>query len=394
LNLIDALKEIENIVGKDNISTRKIDKIVYSFDASEMEGNATAIVWVESTQELEKILKVVNKRKATLVLRGGGTSLTGSAVPINSIVIDISGLNRILEINRKDRYVVVEPGVVLDDLNYEVKKYDLTFPILPASHKVVTIGGIISTDAAGIRAVKYGKTRDWVIEMKVLTGDGKVKVVSGKRIDDFCGTEGILGIILQAKLKLTEPIGKTSVSMFKFDEIRSLMEKVNELKDKVIALEFIDKLAAGIEGLEKTNYLLAEFEGNQGDIKDENKIAEIWKMRDGAYPSLAANGFPITGDPIVPLEKMGAFLSELGKMGIPSIAHIGLGIVHPCFKQKDFEKKEKIMRLAIELDGKVSGEHGIGLTKKEFVERNYADRMRELNKKYDPNDILNRGKVI
>ena len=390
----DVLKEFEKIVGKDNVSTSEIDRIVYSFDASEVEGNAKAVIWVEHAWQVEKILKIANRKKIPLVLRGGGTSLAGGAVPINSIVVDISRLNRILEINKKEKYAVVEPGVLLDDLNYELKKYNLTFPVLPASHKVVTISGMISTNAAGIRAVKYGKTRDWVIEIKVLTGDGKVKTISGKEIDDFCGTEGTVGIIMQAKLRLTEPIEKTSISMFKFDEINPMIEKVIELKDKVIALEFIDKLAAEIEGLEKTNYLFAEFEGEQGDIKDEDKIKEIWRIRDGVYPSLAANGFPIIGDPVLPIEKMGIFLSELEKMGIPSFGHIGIGIIHPCFRQKDLERKEKVMRLAIELGGKLNGEHGVGLTKKEFVEKSYISKIRKLKKKYDQNNILNRGKII
>jgi glycolate oxidase len=388
------IKDIEEIVGKDNVSTKEVDKIVYSFDASELEGSARAVVWVENVEQIIKIVNLANRKRIPLVVRGGGTGLTGSTIPLNSIVVDLSRLNHIVEINQKKKYVVVEPGVILDDLNCDIQKYGLTFPILPASHRVATIGGIIATNAAGIRAVKYGKVREWILELEVVTGSGKVEKIDGNKIDDFCGTEGILGIIIKAKLKLVEPIEETSLSLFKFDDLGQLLKKMLEIKNKVISLEFIDKLTADIEGLEKTNYLIAEFEGDQGEIKDKNEIMKIWEMRDGAYPALAANGFPITGDPIIPLDKLSLFLSKLEEMKIPCVAHIGLGIVHPCFKQGDFEKRDEIIKFALKLGGKASGEHGIGLIKKEFLDKKFVENLRKLNKKYDPNDILNKGKVI
>lgn len=390
----DFIEEMQKIVGKENVSTRKIDMLVYAFDASEIEGETKAVVWAENDQQVADLIKLANNLKFTLIARGGGTGLTGSAVPMDSVVMDLSRMNKILEINEKEKYAVAEAGVILSDLNYALRLHKLRFPPLPASHTVASIGGIIATNAAGMRAVKFGKTRDWVLEFEVVTGNGNVIQVSGEDIDDFCGTEGISGVITKAKLKLDVPKEGKSLTMFKFDSLDELVEKTKELKDQVMCLEFIGRKAAVIAGLEDTNYLIAEFEDERGEVKDHKEIDKIWKLRSGVAPAVGAEGYVRTGDPKIPLDRMLEFLNEIEKMDLPMFGHIAYGIIHPRYKVEQSVEYDKVIKMALEMGGDLSGEHGIGLTKKKFVGKDYVDRMRKLEKKYDSKDVLNRGKVL
>lgn len=386
--------KLEKIVGKENVTTNSEDLKVYSYDASENSGKPKMVVWPKTVEEISRIVELANQENISIVARGGGTSLCGGAVPIESIVLDMTHMNKVLEVEQGEFVATAESGIILDKLNEYLTSYGLMFPVQPSTHTVSTLGGAIAPNAAGIKAIKYGKTNKWIEELEVVDGTGRA--FKTKKIMDFCGTEGTLGVITKAKVKLTKPPEEISLTMYMFDSIEKLMDKVFDVKkrDDVLAIEFVSSIVADFSGFEKTNYLLVQFDGDAGEITDEKEIAKIWEIREGAFSIMCSHDYPVLGDPQVPLDRMTEFLEELKKRDIPSFGHIGVGIIHPHFKKDQQTLREEIIKLAIELGGKASGEHGIGLSKKEFVPEEEVERIKKLKERYDPNNIMNRGKII
>jgi glycolate oxidase/D-lactate dehydrogenase len=373
---------------KSEVSQEKIDKLVYSFDASNLEGKPYAIVWPETKEDIHKTILYAIRHHLTIVPRGAATGLVGGTIPTDSIVIDFSKMNR-FQIN--EGYALVEPGVVLDDLN---SSSDMFLPVIPSSYKVCTIGGMIATNAHGKRSVKYGRIDNWIEELEVFDGTGKNIKVRKENVSDFCGKEGTTGIIIKAKLKLTEKIQGNTLSVFSFDNIGSTIEKVKELKqDDITALEFLDKYTSVLAGFEEKNHLIVEYNNDEGQIDDKEEIKQIWEARDSIAPKLMSEGLTFIGDPKLEIDNLGKLLVWFKRNKIPCFGHIGTGIIHPHFKPHDL-KIEEMFTLLKELNGDISGEHGIGLLKKKYISKEFAEKIRELKRKYDPNNILNRGKII
>lgn len=391
------INELIKIVGRENVSVSEIDKLAYSSDASQLEGKAVAVVWPETTEQIQKMIVHAVRSSLNIVPRGAGTGLAGAVVPNNSIVLDLSRMNKILESDVENRHVAVEPGIVLNHLNGFLQQQQLFFPVIPASYKVCTIGGMIATNAAGERAIKYGKTKDWVLGLEVVSGAGNIfNLKTKKEIGEFCGTEGCLGIITKAELKLSGPLKRSSASLLKFDRISDLMDAVKKYKTSkdVIAIEFFDKLSAKLSKLEEKYYLFVEFESDSGEIRDEGAINAVWNLREGLGPVLTSEGFSIMEDPLIPLENMDKFLQWLEKNKIPCFGHIGIGIVHPRFTYGQKHLIGEMFNLVGRLSGEASGEHGIGIAKKGFANKEFVNAVKKLKKKYDPNNILNREKII
>ncbi|MFQ6033506.1 MAG: FAD-binding oxidoreductase [Candidatus Bipolaricaulia bacterium] len=390
--LSDKLAEI---VGKGNVSAAEEARIVYAHDASVLEGEVRLVVWPRDGEQIARIVALAIEEGFDLVPRGGGTGLAGGAVPQGSVVLDLSKMDRILAIDEQERFAVVEPGVILQALNRRLQRHGLLFPVIPSSHRVCTIGGMIATDAAGTRAIRYGKTGDWVEELAVIDGRGRSIRVTRGELERFCGTEGTLGIIIEAKLKLTSPLAQRSLSLLKFDDLEELVARVLELKgrEEITAIEFIDGEASRLAGLGEGGHLLVEYEGLEGEIREEAEIEKTWRMRDGVYPALASHGFSIIEDPQLPLERAPELLSWLEERKIPSFGHIGIGIIHPCFTRERQGEIEEMFELVRDLGGRVSGEHGIGLRKRRWVDETFAEKMKKLKMEYDPHGILNRGKL-
>jgi len=184
-----------------------------------------------------------------------------------------------------------------------------------------------------------------------------------------------------------------SMSVFKFDTITNLVEKLDELKKgNVLALEYVDKLSSNFVGLGDATHLIVEYEGDEGSIKGE-EMQEIWRMRDSLYNSIASKGYVVAEDPKIPLESIDKFLYWLQKNNIPAFGHIGIGVIHPHFK-RDSKLFEEMFMVVKKLKGSVSGEHGIGLLKKGYLDEESVEDIRKLKEAYDPNNILNGGKVI
>jgi len=387
------MNDLSKVLGRENFSTSRIDRIIYGVDASRIEGKASAVALPGSTEQVRRIVSYAKRLNANIVPRGAGTGLAGGAVPKDSIVVDLSRMNRILKLDIRRKVVIAEPGVVLENLNLFLKKYALFFPVLPSSRAACTIGGMASTNAAGNNAVRYGRMSDWVDELEIIDGTGKQFVLRGKEAEEFCGTEGTAGIITRIALKLAEPPDKKSFMLYRFSTINELLDALRGLKElSITQVEFLDRLTSAFVGIEPAYHLFVEFDDDSGEIKDDVKINELEALRESAYPLLASRGYSFIEDPQVGPEGIGELLVWLEKNSVPSFGHLATGIIHPCFSNEDLIPG--MYDVVRKLNGKISGEHGIGLKKKEYAEKSVVEKIKKLKKAYDPHRIMNKGKVI
>lgn len=381
---------IENLIkifGRGNVGTDKKDLLAYSFDASEVEGNTLAVVWPTNAKQVSDLMEYCSKNNIKVFPRGAGTNLSGGAVPFKGIVVDFSRMNKIL--NLSEDSVTVEPGVVLEDLEKQLNERGKTLPVMPASDKACSVGGCIAEDSAGMRAIKYGTMKDWVEEMEVVLPDGSVIDVIDK---NFVGSEGIIGLITKARLKIANQPKLRTLTVFQLDSLKEVQEKaLYYLKQGVSSIEFVSKRANSIvkKPIGAKNTVIVEFEDGRGEVKDPKEVKEMTEHRKTVSSQLASEGYTTVEDPQIPMEKTEEFLQELDKMGIPSYGHLGYGVIHPRLKES--RDRKKIVELALKIGANPVGEHGIGVLKKNLKTK---DWLTGLKKKYDPKNILNPGKVL
>ena len=375
----------EKLVGKENISDDAVDREAYSTDGSQIRGNAQMVLWVNNTKEVHHILLYAKRNKMDVVPRGAGTSHVGGTVPFNSIVIDFSKMNNF--IIEKDR-VIAEPGVILDHLNNCLG--DKFFPIIPENSAVCTIGGMCGINATGIYERKYGRMSDWIEEVEMIDGLGRLR----KYGNEVIGTEGVVGVITKVTLKLTDKIIENSMDIFKFQKIEDVVSKLAHVQfhKNILAIEFISLSAAILSGLEAKHYLIIEYEGLEGDIKDYDEIRRICTIRKNVFQHLAEKGFIYREDAYVPLDNMAELLFWLENKGVPSFGSVGSGYVFPCFdERKDVKEFYGYMK---EIKVTVGCVFGYDLLKKEFVPDEMRDKIKAMKAELDPHEILNMGKVI
>ncbi len=375
----------EKLVGKENISDEIIDIEVYSTDGSQIKGKANKVIWVENEKQVHQIVLYARRNKMDVVARGAGTSLVGGVVPFNSIVIDLTKMNKMTI--GKD-HAIVEPGVILDDLNSMLA--DKFFPVIPEDSSVCTIGGMCGVNSTGRYERKYGRMKDWVMEVEMIDGNGKLR----KCGNEVIGMEGIIGVITKIKLKLADGVIERSMNIFKFQRIEDAVNRLLNLKSNkdVLAIEFISASAAILSGLEARHYIIVEYHGLEGEIKDNNEIERIWKIRKNVFSGLAGKGFVFVEDASLPTENLTELVYWLEKKGVPSYGPVGVGVVYPCFDER--EDVKEFYEFIKELNGKVGSVFGYGILKKEFVEEERKKELMELKAKFDPYEIMNRGKVI
>jgi len=372
------------------------EKTVYSTDASTIRGEALAVAWPTNIDELQKLMRIVSREKILITLRGGGTSLVGGASPINSMVIDMSKMNKIKAISTEEMFAIVEPGVVLDNLNEALSQFGLEFPIQPGSHAACTVGGIIATNAAGMLSQKYGKVDDWVAGLTIMDGTGKVFSMNNIEAKEIIGSEGCCAIIVEAKLKLNTKTYETSSDLFSFDNLSDMLGKLEELRmDKdVLAIEYINRPAAKFSELKNGEYLLVKYLGSKGKMKSAaGEDDGAWKIRENLYSILVEQGYERIEDPQVDAVHMMQFLEWLNKRGIPAYGHISSGILHPHFKRGQNELNE-MFDFVKSVNGKLASEHGIGILKKKYAPFAFGQKIKQLKDKYDPLNLLNKGKII
>ena len=365
---------------------------IYERDASRLKGKALDVVSPTSVAEVRGVVANANR----IVVRGAGTGLAGGAVPQNGldVVLDMSKMDGIHGFDAERKTVEVEAGVILDELQGYLFRYGLEFPINPSSHAVATIGGMIATDAVGSRAIKYGKTSNWLKWVEVVNGYGEVHKKGVTEMSDYTGMEGITGVIVRACLKLA-PRKRRSASLVKVDDLEHVVSIVRELKrnSAVSMIEFFDGWISKRLGIGEGHHLIVEYEDGSGALKGE-EYRKLMALRDEVYPIVANEGYTRIEDPKIMIDKFVKLVTWLESRGIPVFGHVGVGILHPCFNHNQEKLVPEMMAFVKRLSGRVSGEHGIGILKRGFVEMNDKRILVNVKKRTDPLNKFNVGKVV
>ncbi len=367
-------------------------KKIYEVDASQLKGSALDVVSPTNTEEVRRIIT----QTKNIVIRGAGTGLAGGCVPQHGsdVVLDMSKMDKISELDKERRTIEIEAGVILDDLQDYLSDFNLEFPVKPSSHAVVTIGGMIATDAVGNRAIKYRKTSDWIKWIEIIDSFGKVEKRGITELSDYSGMEGISGVIMRACLKLS-PLKKRTATLLEVDNLDDVTSVVRKLKKNsaVSMIEFFDKEISKELGFDEHYHLIVEYEDDSGELKDK-EYKKLLALRDKIYPFVADKGYTRIEDPKIMLDRFVKLMSWLESKNIPTFGHIGVGILHPCFNHEQEKYISEMMKLVKRLSGQISGEHGVGILKKEFVEMNDKKILINVKKRTDPLNKFNVGKVI
>ena len=450
---------LQAIVGQDEVLTGEAINPDYAHD--ELGGISRmpeALVRVRTTEEVSAIMRHAWERNIPVTVRGSGTGLVGAAVPIEGgILLETTKMNKILALDPNNLTVTVQPGVLLMELAAFAEENDFLYPPDPGE-KSATIGGNISTNAGGMRAVKYGVTRDYVRALTVVLPNGEIQTFgaavaknsSGYSLKDMIiGSEGTLAIICEAVLKLV-PLPKVSVSLLvPFPDMKSAIEAVPEIiRSKVTptAIEYMSRdtilfsesyLGKKFPDTKNDAYILLTFDGNSDAQVDQDMstVAElclkigaldayivdteerkksVWSARGAFLEAIKASTTEMDEcDVVVPGNQVDTFIKFTHELAdelnvrIPSFGHAGDGNLHiyicrDQLSEEDWQKTlticfDRMYAKAVELGGLVSGEHGIGYAKKDFLKRQYGETpialMQGIKNVFDPKNILNPGKV-
>ena len=455
---MDHIKELQGIVGEENVRTDEVELMSYSRDMSVHVGIPEVIIFAHSTDQVSKIMALANERKIAVTPRGSGTSVTGAVLaPRGGIILDLSKMNEIKEINREDGYVVVEPGVILNSLNAALAPTHF-YPPDPSSGPLASIGGTVATNASGERAVKYGGTKDWIMELEVVLADGRVlktgttapKSSSGFDLTHvFIGSEGTLGVVTEITARILPKPGYVAFATISFKGLEDAGDTVSEILTQGIPLskcEVLDSVSLGVVkevmGLEIPDevgcMLFIEVDGQKAMVQeqleqineiadkhnqigrewtdDAQEMARIWAARSGLVAALSkvARGerlIPLVEDFGVPISKIPDVIKEVQKVGdkhgfrIASFGHVGDGNIHAVLlldarKPEHWQKAKEIAKdfidVTLKLDGTLTAEHGTGMAKSPFMVEELGigqDVMRAIKQALDPNGILNPGKM-
>lgn len=450
------IDNLQKIVGRESVITDKESLLCYSYDATRIEVLPDLLLRPKTPEDVASILKLANSEKIPVIPRGAGSGLAGASVPVKGgIVLSMQFMDRILEINKDDFYVIVEPGVITRDIQKAVEAEGLFYPPDPSSVNFCTIGGNISTGAGGARGIKYGTTRDYVMGLEVVLASGEIistgirttRSVAGYDITRLiAGSEGTLGVITKATLRLVpmpEKIVTASVVFPSLFSATSAIDYILRSSIKPMVLEFMDRESIRvIKELLPTSVrengeamLIIELDGAQDivekeilDVKDiclksgalNVEIAgtsddrdRLWKARRAISPALyKINPTKINEDVVVPRSKLPDLVHDIREIAshynlqIVSFGHAGDGNLHVNIMINDKDRDESIraqdavkslFEATLRLGGSISGEHGIGITKAPYLPMEVGDGvigiMKEIKRVFDPNNIMNPGKL-
>ena len=452
-------EQLKALIEDDNrVMTVGIDEKYYSDHLGHIKVKPAAVVVVVSTDEVSKVLGFANTHRIPVVPRGAGSGLTGGTVPTeDSIVIDLTRLNHIQHLDKETMTLTVEAGVLLEEVQAFAESNGLFYPPDPGE-KASSIGGNISTNAGGMRAVKYGVTRDYVRSVEVVLANGDIVELGSKNIKDstgldlkdlLIGSEGTLGIITRAKLKLIPKPKVTRSVLVPFEALEEGIDTVIDIKAlgvDVSAIEFVPKEAISLSEqylklefpTHRGNaYLILTFDGDTSSyikdnyekvrelcyqhnaldflvLEDEESFARTWQIRGAIVKAVESVSVQEPIDIVVPINRSAEFVkytkevSNRYQVAIQSFGHAGDGNVHLCIikgtlNEDEWQEKlhlllEELYQKAAELGGLPSGEHGIGLTKlKYYLEHANGVQitlMRNLKRAFDANEILNPNKAF
>ncbi len=452
--LIDELKEI---VGEQNVLTSPEELLCYSYDSTVLQHLPEIVVLPRTAAEVAAVVKLASRDKLPIVPRGAGTNLAGGTIPIQGgIVISVTRMTDILEIDTVNMVAVVQPGVVTGKLQAEVAKQGLYYPPDPASLKVTTIGGNAGMNAGGPHALKYGVTSDYVMGLEVVLPSGELIRTGGKAIKNvtgynltqlFVGSEGTLGVITEITLRLIpqpESSGSVLAAFADLDDAATLVNRilhagvtpaVIEIMDQMTIHTVDDYLQSGLPR-DAAALLLIQVDGVQAAVDQELQVISqlcrenratmvelattpdeeevLWKARQSISPSLTRVRPTKLGEDIsVPREAIPQVVRRIQEISrerdlpIVIFGHISDGNLHPniLFDQADPEEMERveaasgdIFEVATSVGGTLSGEHGIGLLKQKYLQLDLpaatVEVMRTIKRALDPDNIMNPGKIF
>lgn len=451
---MDFIDKLKTFLSDDQLSTQADQLKVASEDESTLEGVLPAvIVWPNSAEQISQIVALCGEHEVPITTRGAGSALEGSTIPSEGgLVLDLSRMKRILKFWPDDLQVKVEPGIIYDDLNEKLKRDGLFFPPSPGgSGDLATIGGMVSTNASGIYSVKYGGTREYVLELEIITGEGEIMKVGSRAIkrssgynlvDLIAGSEGTLCVISSITIRLAGlPEGRLQAA-YQFPDEQLAAQAVSEMCRyglDLAAVEFLDrKVMEALNqlkeyGLAEVPALFLEFHGPEASLESNRELADTvctelggselklaeghrpWEIRHFVTDAIKYRkpGYTIIRNdvafPISKLPEMVSYCHELAdkqNVIMHTFGHVGMGLLHALMLADKSNKAEwqqalalndDIIRKAVELGGTISGEHGIGLGHKNLFELEHGDSvklMRRIKKQFDPHDILNPGKIF
>jgi glycolate oxidase len=453
----EVIARLKEIVGEENVLIDPDKVEPYGADAVKEKFPPEAVVFPESTSQISQILRLANEKLFPVTARGGGVGYTGGAVPIDGgIVIGTDRMNKIIEIDVDNLYVRCQPGITTFELQEAVAKLGLLFPPDPASYKESYIGGNIAENAGGMRTPKYGVTKHSVLGLEVVTATGEVIHTGGKTVKNvvgfdltglICGSEGMLGIITEATLRLLPMPEATSTVRASFKTMEEACKVLTKFTPEGLlpmAMEVVDRncigaieehfafglspdagaiLIVAVDGsadeVARTSVMIERILGENGgfDIlrsktKEEEEL--LWDVRRAISPSLMKYGtLKINEDVVVPRSKVPELVAKVEEIAkrhdifVANFGHAGDGNIHVNFIC-DRDNPEEIARarecvketfaLSVELGGSISGEHGIGYVKAAYldmaVDESTLAVMKSIKRVFDPNGILNPGKMF
>lgn len=452
------IQTLEEIVGVDWVLTSPEDLICYAYDGTPGFYHVPeAVVIPLNAKQVSKVLMVANKDNIPVYTRGSGTNLSAGTVPMKGgIVLLMTRMNKIIEVDAANLVAVAGPGVIVSDLNCEVGKFGLLYPPDPGTVTTATLGGTVAENSGGLRGLKYGVSKHYIMGLEVVLADGSIIKTGGKNVKDvagydltklFTGSEGTLGVITEIIVKLVPPPEAKKSMMAVFDDLDNAGEAIARIiAAKIIpaTLEIMDKTTIQtVEDYAKiglpTNaeaVLLIEVDGITPVVKqeveavlkilkdvhateicvpkDEAERVQIWTARRAALPALAKlRPTTFVEDATVPRSQIPEMLRSISKVAdkydliIGTFGHAGDGNLHPTIvcdirDQSEMERvysaMDEIFGVAITLGGTLSGEHGIGLGKLKYMKDQFGEAgliaMQNIKKALDPNLILNPGKLV
>ncbi|NWF92630.1 MAG: FAD-binding oxidoreductase [Syntrophaceae bacterium] len=450
------LEFIKGVVGSERISTGESVLDLHAKDEStHPKRRPDVVVWPISAEEISQIIKMANGRRIPVTPWGAGTSLEGNPIPVEGgIVFDLQKMNHVLELREEDLQVRVETGIIYKELNRYLSRYGLFFPPDPGA--AATIGGMVANNASGVRTIKYGATKDFILNMLVVlpsgeiirTGTNAIKSSSGYDLCRlFVGSEGTLGLVTEVTLRLIGLPAEFMAAVVQFNDIRDATNTVSQIMRTGLspaALELLDSQTVQVVNrykklsLEERPTLFMEFHGTSvSSLREELKIVKeicaehrhvhfdsgigreernrLWEARYDVHESIKANNpglFPLYIDTAVPISKYPdmvewgqRMVAERGLKGY-AFGHAGSGNLHmeilgvPDDKdqwQKVEEAGEQVVSFALKCGGTATGEHGVGIGKKKFMKREHGESlhlMKQIKDLLDPNGIMNPGKIF
>ncbi len=452
-----VLKKLYRILDKECVKTEKEELVLYSYDAAGQSFLPDAVVFPTTEDQISQILKLANQERFYVTPRGSGSGMTGGALPVKGgVVMVLNRLNRIMTIDCENLYVKVQPGVITGDLHRAVEDHGLFYPPDPASSAFCTIGGNIGECAGGPRAVKYGVTRDYVLGLRAVLPTGEViktGVATSKGVAGYdltrliTGSEGTLAVVSEITLKLIALPEKVKTMALLFDNVENAAGTVSEIMAESVlprCVEFMDsasincvkdKFGFDIPGSVEA-MLLIEIDGD-GDIvadnfkkledflrprniqkilcaDNEEQAKDLWKARKALSPALfkiAPN--KINEDIVVPVNRIPDLVRKIEDLKrtrgffMASFGHAGDGNIHcnlmynkqiPGEQEKACKVVDELFSFVIKLGGTITGEHGVGITKKRYLPCEIGTTeiqiMEKIKAVFDPNGILNPGKIF